>query len=215
MFDDWGRYSFGFLDLRKMAAGETLTTEIDVRVDGFWVAPCDGETTATTVVSRVEWYGSWKPEDGSVFCVEEGATLRMDAPLKPTTDDNVLRKTGDGGLVLRNALGGSRVDVQVGTCEFLFGSDNITSRAAANRTRLPSGSRWRRRTSCRSSRNGRSASSAILWRRSARRWGFEILTMDSSNSTAVVSRREGQSLRERWRTARGIMWRLSSTAWRV
>lgn len=129
-FDDWNKYSFGFLDLRKMASGEALTTEIDVRVNGFRVAPCDGETDATTVVSRVEWYGGWKPEDESVFCVEDGATLWMESPLKPTADGNFLRKTGGGALVLRNALGGSRVDVQEGTCEFLFDNDNVGDQAA-------------------------------------------------------------------------------------
>lgn len=130
MFDGWGKYSFGFLDLRKMKADETLTTKIDVRVDGFWVAPCESETAATTVVSRVERDGCWKPEDESVFCVEEGATLWIDSPLKPTADGNFLRKTGDGALVLRTALGGSRVDIQAGTCEFFFDSDNIDNQAA-------------------------------------------------------------------------------------
>lgn len=125
-FDWWAKYpySFGFLDLRKMADGGTLLADTNVRFDGFWVAPCEGEASATTRVARAATDVTWKAEPRSVFHVEDGATLVMESTMAPWTAGGVVRKTGGGAAVFQNAINESRIDVREGLCEYLFNWDN-------------------------------------------------------------------------------------------
>lgn len=125
-FDWWAKdpFSFGFLDLRKMADGETLLADTNVRFDGFWVAPGEGEASATTRVARASTEIAWKPDHGSVFAVEDGATLVMESTMTPYADGNVVRKTGGGGAVFKNSINESRIDVREGWCEYPFTWNN-------------------------------------------------------------------------------------------
>ncbi len=121
-FDWWAKdpWSFGFLDLRKMADGGTLLADQNVRFDGFWVAPCEGETVSTARVARSSTSILWKPVDKSVFNVEDGATLVMESAMAPWASGDVARKTGGGSVVFQNAMNESRIEVREGVCECLL-----------------------------------------------------------------------------------------------
>ena len=122
---DW-KSSFGFLDFRNLVPGSTVGCTTNVIVDGMWFAPSEGETEASWTVRRYTTENWWVFQDGAELRVDGGGVVDFTSQVQSPKAGNVVRKTGEGRLVLNNTWGKDRanqtkIELEEGSLELVHG----------------------------------------------------------------------------------------------